>query len=147
MKTATTITEVPQSVSVIPRETFEQKSPSKVDKPLRNITGVQIQLYGHDSDTNWFYIRGFNASDTGAFLDRLSLFSYGFGSFYIDPFLLERTKVLKGPSSMLYGAIEPRRHRQLCLETSRRHRWHKAQVWRRPRGPHLDQRRAVRRDR
>ena len=107
MKTATTITEVPQSVSVIPRETFEKKSPSKVDEALRNIAGVQTQLYGYDSDTNWFYIRGFNSFDTGAFMDGLSLFSYGFGSFYVDPFLLERTEVLKGPSSMLYGASSP----------------------------------------
>lgn len=41
MKTATTITKVPQSVSVIPRETCEKKSPRKVDEALRNIARVQ----------------------------------------------------------------------------------------------------------
>ncbi|WP_177177923.1 TonB-dependent siderophore receptor [Citreimonas salinaria] len=107
MKTATEITEVPQSVSVVGRETFERENPSKVDEVLRDVPGVQAQLYGYDSDTNWFYIRGFNSFDTGAFMDGLSLFSYGFGTFYVDPFLLERVEVLKGPASMLYGASSP----------------------------------------
>ncbi|WP_375257025.1 TonB-dependent siderophore receptor [Citreimonas sp.] len=107
MKTATEITEVPQSVSVVGRETFERQNPAKVDQVLRDVPGVQAQLYGYDSDTNWFYIRGFNSFDTGAFMDGLSLFSYGFGTFYVDPFLLERVEVLKGPASMLYGASSP----------------------------------------
>ena len=107
VKTATPITEVPQSVSVVGRETFEKTHPNKVDQVLQDVAGVQSQLYGYDSDTNWFYVRGFNAFDTGAFLDGLSLFSYGFGTFYIDPFVVERIEVLKGPSSMLYGASSP----------------------------------------
>lgn len=107
MKAATEITDVPQSVSVVGREAFEKQTPRKVDQVLQDVAGVQSQLYGYDSDTNWFYIRGFNASDTGAYMDGLSLFSYGFGTFYIDPFLLERVEVLKGPSSMLYGASSP----------------------------------------
>ncbi|MWD30170.1 TonB-dependent siderophore receptor [Aquicoccus sp. SCR17] len=107
VKTATEITEVPQSVSVVGRETFETENPRKTDQVLRDVAGVQAQLYGYDSDTNWFYIRGFNSFDTGAFMDGLSLFSYGFGTFYVDPFLLERIEVLKGPSSMLYGASSP----------------------------------------
>ncbi len=107
VKTATPITQVPQSISVIGRDEFEKQHPSKVDQVLKDVAGVQSQLYGYDSDTNWFYIRGFNAFDTGAFLDGLSLFSYGFGTFYVDPFQLERVEVLKGPSSMLYGASSP----------------------------------------
>ncbi|SFQ52534.1 iron complex outermembrane recepter protein [Roseivivax halotolerans] len=107
VKTATEITAVPQSVSVVGREAFGRENPSKVDQVLRDVSGVQSQLYGYDSDTNWFYLRGFNSSDTGAFMDGLSLFSYGFGTFYIDPFLLDRVEVLKGPSSMLYGASSP----------------------------------------
>ncbi|MEX1234515.1 MAG: TonB-dependent siderophore receptor [Roseovarius sp.] len=107
MKTATEITEVPQSVTVVGRETFQKQTPRKVDQVLQDVAGVQSQLYGYDSDTNWFYIRGFNSFDTGAYMDGLSLFSYGFGTFYVDPFLLERIEVLKGPSSMLYGASSP----------------------------------------
>ncbi|MFE3838606.1 TonB-dependent siderophore receptor [Pseudogemmobacter sonorensis] len=107
MKTATEITDVPQSVSVVGRDTFQKERPRKLDQILGTVAGVQSQLYGYDSDTNWFYIRGFNSFDTGTFLDGLSLFSYGFGTFYIDPFLLERVEVLKGPASMLYGASSP----------------------------------------
>lgn len=107
MKRATEITEVPQSVTVVGREEFDKQTPRKVDQVLQNVAGVQSQLYGYDSDTNWFNIRGFNSFDTGAYMDGLSLFSYGFGTFYVDPFLLERIEVLKGPSSMLYGASSP----------------------------------------
>ena len=107
MKTATAITNVPQSVTVTGRETFAKEQVRKVDQVLNGIAGVQAQLYGYDSDTNWFYIRGFNSFDTGAFMDGLSLFSYGFCSLYIDPFLLQRVEVLKGPASMLYGASSP----------------------------------------
>lgn len=107
IKSATPLTEVPQSVSVIGREEIAETNTGKIDRALVGTAGVQSQLYGFDSDTNWFYIRGFNATDTGAFMDGLSLFSYAFGTFYIDPFLLERVEVLKGPASMLYGASNP----------------------------------------
>lgn len=107
MKSATPITEVPQSVTVVGRDSFVKLQPRKVDQIMRDVAGVQAQLYGYDSDTNWFYIRGFNSFDTGAFMDGLSLFSYGFGTYYIDSFLLERVEVLKGPASMLYGASSP----------------------------------------
>ncbi|TSJ61342.1 TonB-dependent siderophore receptor [Starkeya sp. 3C] len=108
MKTDVPIVAIPQSVSVIGRDEIDDRKALKVDEALRYTAGVHSSPYGGpDPDTDWFYIRGFNATQTGIFLDNLSLYSYGFGGFQIDPFLLERIEVLKGPASVLYGGSSP----------------------------------------
>lgn len=102
------ISAIPQSVSVIGRQEFEDRAVvNKVDEALRYTPGVTAQPFGVDPDTDWIYIRGFDATQTGVFLDGLNLYSYGFGGFQIDPYFLERAEILKGPSSTLYGASNP----------------------------------------
>lgn len=107
MKTDVPITEIPQSVSVIGRDEIDDRKALKLDEVIRYSAGVFAAPYGNDPDTDWFYIRGFNATQTGVFLDNLSLASYAFGGFQIDPFMLERVEILKGPSSALYGGSNP----------------------------------------
>ncbi|HEY9212788.1 MAG TPA: TonB-dependent siderophore receptor [Ancylobacter sp.] len=107
MKTDVPITEIPQSVSVIGRDEIDDRKALKLDEALRYTAGVFAAPYGADPDTDWFFIRGFNATQTGVFLDNLSLASYAFGGFQIDPFMLERVEILKGPSSVLYGGSSP----------------------------------------
>jgi len=100
--------EIPQSVSVIGRQELDDRGiVNKVDEALSYTPGVNAQPFGNDGDTDWFYIRGFDATQTGVFLDGLNLFSYSFGGFQIDPFMLERVEVLKGPASVLYGGSNP----------------------------------------
>ncbi|MGO4354785.1 TonB-dependent siderophore receptor [Rhizobium sp. RAF36] len=107
-KSDTPINEIPQSVSVIGTQEMDDRGVvNKVDEALRYTPGVTTQPYGNDADTDWFYIRGFDATQTGVFMDNLSLFSYGFGGFQIDPFMLERVEVLKGPASVLLGGANP----------------------------------------
>ncbi|WEX76392.1 TonB-dependent siderophore receptor [Sinorhizobium numidicum] len=107
-KTATPLTDIPQSVSVIGRQELEDRGVvNKIDEALRYTPGVTTEPFGTDPDTDWFYIRGFDATQTGVFLDGLTLFSQGFGNFQIDPFMLERVEVLKGPASVLYGGANP----------------------------------------
>jgi iron complex outermembrane receptor protein len=107
-KSDTPINEIPQSISVIGREELDDRGvTNKVDEALRYTPGVLAQPFGLDPDTDWVYIRGFDATQTGMFLDGLNLYSYGFGGFQIDPYFLERVEVLKGPSSVLYGASDP----------------------------------------
>jgi iron complex outermembrane receptor protein len=107
-KTDTPLNEVPQSVSVVGVEEFNDRGiVNKVDEILRYTPGVMTQPYGVDPDTDWFYIRGFNATQTGVFLDSLSLLSTSYGGFQIDPYMLERVEVLKGPASVLYGGANP----------------------------------------
>jgi iron complex outermembrane receptor protein len=106
-KTATDITEIPQSVSVVGREEMDALGAQKADEALRYTAGVFTQPFGSDTDTNWMFIRGFQATADGVYLDGLQLYSYAFGGFYVDSFGLERVEVLKGPASVLYGGSNP----------------------------------------
>ncbi|WP_040593898.1 TonB-dependent siderophore receptor [Mesorhizobium metallidurans] len=106
-KSATALKEIPQSVSVIGRQEIDDQGAQKIDESLRYTAGVFTQPFGPDSDTNWIFIRGFQATDTGVYMDGLQLFSYAFGGFYVDSFGLERIEVLKGPASVLYGGSNP----------------------------------------
>lgn len=107
-KSATPLNEIPQSVSVVGREEFQDRGVvNKIDEILRYTPGVTAAPFGTDPDTDWFYVRGFDATQTGVFLDGLNLYSYGFGGFQLDPFMLERVEVLKGPASVLYGGSNP----------------------------------------
>jgi len=102
-KTDTPVEEIPQSVTVIGREEMDDRAVQKVDEALRYVAGVTAQPFGPDSDTNWMFIRGFQATASGAYLDGLQTYSYGFGGFFTDSFTLERVEVLKGAASVLYG--------------------------------------------
>ncbi len=107
-KSDTPINEIPQSVSVIGTQEMDDRGVvNKVDEALSYTPGVNAQPFGNDGDTDWFYIRGFDATQTGVFMDGLNLFSYSFGGFQADPFMLERVEVLKGPASVLYGGSNP----------------------------------------
>lgn len=106
-KTATDLNEIPQSVSVVGKEQMYLQSPQKVDEALRYTPGVNPSTYGTDSDTDWLFVRGFQADQSGIFLDGLSFYQTGFGTFLMDPFFLERIEVVKGPSSALYGGGNP----------------------------------------
>ncbi|ULB12613.1 TonB-dependent receptor plug domain-containing protein (plasmid) [Cereibacter azotoformans] len=64
-------------------------------------------MFGDDNEYDWLRIRGFQADQTGVFLDNARNLSFAFGSFYIDPYTLERIEVLRGPSSALYGGSSP----------------------------------------
>lgn len=106
-KTATPVQDVPQSVSVIGRQEMDDRGDQKIDEALRYTAGVFAQPFGSDTDTNWMFIRGFQATATGTFQDGLPNYSYAFGGFFIDAFTVERIDVLRGASSVLYGGSNP----------------------------------------
>jgi iron complex outermembrane receptor protein len=103
-KTDTPLKEIPQAVSVVGKQEMNDRGVvNKIDEALRYTPGVTAAPFGTDPDTDWVYIRGFDATQTGLYLDGMQLYGYGFGAFQIDPFMLERVEVLKGPASVLYG--------------------------------------------
>ncbi len=102
-KTGTAIEKIPQSITVIGREELESRQSQKIDSALAYTAGVTGAPYGYDSRTDWVFIRGFDATQTGIFMNGLPLYQYGFGGFLVDPYALERVEVLRGPSSVLYG--------------------------------------------
>lgn len=102
-KTDTPVVLIPQSVGVVGRQQMDDLGAQKADEAVRYSAGVFAQPFGDDTDTNWFYIRGFDATQTGVYRDGMQLYSYAFGNFYQDAWLTERVEVLRGASASLYG--------------------------------------------
>ena len=102
-KTDTPVVLIPQSVSVIGRQQMDDLGAQKVDEATRYSAGVFSQPFGDDTDTNWFYIRGFDATQTGVYRDGMQLYSFAFGNYFQDSWLVERVEVLRGASASLYG--------------------------------------------
>lgn len=102
-KTDTPLHKTPQSVSVVPRQQMEDQSVKSVAEALRYTAGVLTEYRGSSNLHDEIYVRGL--SYVPRYLDGLL---YGSGSFgQIDPYLLERVEVLKGPASVLYGQTNP----------------------------------------
>lgn len=99
--------EVPQSLSILDREDLSRFNADRVSETLRYTPGVTTDIFGDDNDYDWLRIRGFQADQTGIFLDNAQNLAFAFGSFYTDPYALERVEVLRGPSSALYGGSNP----------------------------------------
>lgn len=110
-KTDTPVLETPQSISTVTRKQIDEQNPQTVSEALRYTAGVLS-----DRDTNARYdsvfLRGFGAFGTSttyvSFLDGLKLpRGQAFAQTSVDPFLLDRVDVLKGPSAVLYGQVSP----------------------------------------
>ena len=81
-------------------------SPNELVAIQKASEAVESVFAARDSHTiTWAQLR--NRAHGGIFLDGLSFYQTGFGTFLMDPFLLERIEVVKGPSSALYGGGNP----------------------------------------
>ncbi|TFV78663.1 TonB-dependent siderophore receptor [Bradyrhizobium frederickii] len=106
-KTDASILEVPQSITVVTRDQMTTQGVRTVAEALRYEPGVVSETRVGDRFDGVF-IRGFGGFGANAnylhFWDGLRLprgVSYAMPS--IDPYLLERVEVLRGPASVLYG--------------------------------------------
>ncbi len=104
-KTATPIIRIPQSVSVVTSEQMQHRAIHGIAQTMWYIAGTEGAAYGYDSRSDWLLVRGFTPA---RYLDGLALANgSGSGITRIEPYGLERLEVLKGPSSMVYGAMPP----------------------------------------
>lgn len=104
-KTDTPIVEIPQSVSVITGEQMSQRGIQGIEEAVWYTAGAQGGGYGADSRSDWLLVRGFTPA---RYLDGLALpDGSGTSITRIEPYGLDRLEVLKGPSSVVYGAMPP----------------------------------------
>ncbi|MGD1936041.1 MAG: TonB-dependent siderophore receptor [Cyanophyceae cyanobacterium] len=103
-RTDTPLSETPQSIQVIPQSVLEEQQVIQLGDALRNASGVVSS--SRDQRGPRFIIRGFNS---GAILrDGYRLLNAGGGNVgYQELANVERIEVLKGPASILSGALEP----------------------------------------
>ena len=99
-RTDTPLRDIPQSIQVIPQAVLEDQQIIRLADALRNVSGIQDTFtIGGSNDA--FQIRGF---EEGSFL-RNGLQDPVFT--IRETANIERIEVLKGPASVLFGAIEP----------------------------------------
>lgn len=104
-KTSTPIVEIPQSVSVVTAEQMSRRGIQGIEEAVWYTAGAQGGGYGPDSRSDWLLVRGFTPA---RYLDGLALpAGSGTSITRIEPYGLERLEVLKGPSSVVYGAMPP----------------------------------------
>jgi iron complex outermembrane receptor protein len=106
-KTDASILETPQSITVVTKDQIAQQGARSIAEALRYEPGVISESRVGDRFDNVF-IRGFGGFGANAnylhFWDSLRLprgVSYAMPS--VDPYLLERVEILRGPASVLYG--------------------------------------------
>jgi iron complex outermembrane receptor protein len=104
-KTDTPIIEIPQSVSVITAEQMRVRGIQGIEEAVWYTAGAQGGGFGPDSRSDWLLVRGFTPA---RYMDGLALAAgSSTGITRIEPYGLERLEVLKGPSSVVYGAMPP----------------------------------------
>ncbi|MFN4162370.1 MAG: TonB-dependent siderophore receptor, partial [Stenotrophomonas sp.] len=109
-KTSTSITETPQSVSVIERAELDARGVQSLNDAMRYVAGVSLESSGIDNRVDDFRIRGF---DAGSWSNNVTLDGMRapqgsqWNRSMFDSWNLARVEVLKGPSAVLYGQIAP----------------------------------------
>ena len=102
------ILEIPQSVSVVTKDMMETRNVQTIQNATAYNAAI-TQPYGENGDvrTNYGKIRGVSHLYRSTFLDGLKLLHAGHNIPNYDAYALERVEILKGPSSVLYGASGP----------------------------------------
>lgn len=104
-KTATPVVEVPQSMTTVTRQQLEDRKPQNIEEVLGYVPGTRINGAGFDPRFDCVNIRGFDCSSGDSlFRDGLRQMSSPFGIFRNEIYGLDSLTVLRGPSSMIYGA-------------------------------------------
>ena len=102
-RTDTPLRDIPQSIQVVPQQVIEDRNIRNITEAVETVSGV---IDGGDGATR--IIRGFSQG----FGNNAATFRNGYrdGGTVIIPVpveVTERVEVLKGPASVLFGAIEP----------------------------------------
>jgi iron complex outermembrane receptor protein len=103
-KSQTPLVETPQSVTVISRDQIDLLDWSTLGQVVRYTAGVTGENYGPDQRVDWLTVRGFNPVQ---YIDGLQAAVGSISNVGLDLYGAESVEILKGPSSVLYGATPP----------------------------------------
>ncbi|MDN6449939.1 MAG: ferrichrome porin FhuA, partial [Enterobacterales bacterium] len=108
-KTDTPIEKTPQSVSVVTYEEMQIRQPKSVKEALGYTPGVTVNSRGASSTYDFAIIRGFSSVglNQNNYLNGLKLQGDFYNDAVIDPYMLERVELMRGPTSVLYGKSNP----------------------------------------
>jgi iron complex outermembrane recepter protein len=98
-KTDTPVLETPMAVQTIPEEVLDDRQIINIQEAVKNVSGIQATTQFYD----FFQIRGFFSYNSRLRNGLQTTNAYG----GVDLAFVDKVEIAKGPTSMLYGRIEP----------------------------------------
>ena len=110
-RSAQDVSQVPSTVSVQTREQLDRQNVKNIKDLVRYEPGVSVSGTGMRSGLNGYNIRGIDGERVLTQIDGVAIpDSYFFGPYaqtqrnYVDPEIVKRVEILRGPASVLYGS-------------------------------------------
>ncbi len=103
-KTDTPVAEIPQTINLVTAQQIEMTGATDLNQALRYVPG--FATFGADSRTDWYAaLRGFPPT---LYVDGVAAPNTAvIANWRVDPYTIDSIAVLRGPTSVLYGAGEP----------------------------------------
>ena len=93
------VQDIPQSITIVPREIMNEQAATSLRDAMRNVTGISITASeAGGSQGDGFTLRGFSARND-MYLDGVR----DQGTYFRDTFNIQNVEVLKGPASIYFG--------------------------------------------
>ncbi|HEY7316596.1 MAG TPA: TonB-dependent siderophore receptor [Candidatus Binatia bacterium] len=93
------VQDIPQSITIVPRQIMEEQQATTLRDALRNVSGIGIAAgEGGGAQGDNFTLRGFSARND-MYLDGIR----DQGTYFRDTFNIQNVEVLKGPASIYFG--------------------------------------------
>ncbi|QQE83155.1 TonB-dependent receptor [Pseudomonas putida] len=110
-RSAQDVSQVPSTVSVQTREQLDRQNVNSIKELVRYEPGVSVGGVGQRSGLNGYNIRGIDGERILTQIDGVSIpDSFFYGPYaqtqrnYVDPEIVKRVEILRGPASVLYGS-------------------------------------------
>ncbi|MBR8334296.1 TonB-dependent siderophore receptor [Burkholderia ambifaria] len=103
-RTDTPVAEIPQTTNIVTAQQIEMTGATDLNQALRYVPG--FATFGSDTRTDWYAaLRGFTPT---LYVDGVAAPNTAvIANWRVDPYTIDSIAVLRGPTSVLYGAGEP----------------------------------------